>query len=230
MTWNFIELHRRSLLTGAGVVLSRCLGRESSPGDSDTNETTGGTEEIETVECEQTTMEREIEGEVLREVSVTRNGQSPVAGTSFSVDLVRDAMTTEHPATVEITFRNESESEREFGFGRPAPLTARKSDESPGWTLLPEDQTVGDEPIQETEDCWKPDFDDDAAYESLDVLDYYDLGSCETVSETYELWVHYERDECMPTGEYRFSDEFVTRDGDGNENHRWAFSLEITEP
>lgn len=219
-----MKLKRRRFLCSSLVLLAGCASRNQQSGETP-----------EQPPCDEPTpATTTARGDILREVEVRNVDSSPVNGTSFSVRLPRRAMTTDHPATVEIAFRNEGSESREFGFGRPAPFATRVSDQRPGWTLLDaESLSKSDEPTRVTEDCWKPDYDDQSAYEQLDIVDYYELNRCDVLSETYQLWTHFRHEECMPVGQYRFEDTVHLKEApDPSEEtqFRWGFSLEISDP
>lgn len=225
---------RRRLVLGAIPLLAGCTSWAESSTEA-TKRSTESTSET-TVGCEgpTTVEERTPRDDALRAVEVQSVDSSPIDGTSFSVRLPQRVMTAERPATVEITFRNEGSESRAFGFGRPAPFATRASDRKPGWTLLDlESLGESDEPTRTSENCWKPEYDDQSAYEQLDVVDFYELRRCEALSETYQLWTHFRHEECMPAGRYRFEDTVRLRESPGGSEEtrfRWGFSVEIGEP
>lgn len=208
-------MRRRTVLAAAGSLgtslLAGCVGSSrDDPADGDSNRpsTTRSTARSTTPP-----------GDGHRVVSLAASDDVPPA---VPVDLTATVetagITDDHTAQVRVAFRNAGDEPRRFGFGVHAPFTGGRSvDES--WLLFP-DMTVDGLPGH----CWEPNR--GLAYPLK--LEFRLLDPGETVARTYELWGSDEDDACLPTGRFRFEEEYDVYKG-AVEGFDWGFEVTVAD-
>lgn len=124
------------------------------------------------------------------------------------------------PARLRITFLNDSNREREFVFLDSAPFPASSgfhSDGETGLFISPVNGLGVEDPEEPTDGCWY--VDDVPPIEDIEQM--VDLASCQTVTETYNVY-NVAGEDCLKEGEYRFEVTDV-----GEQGHEWGFSLSL---
>lgn len=205
-------MRRRTVITGVGTALlvgnSGCISQT-----------------VRSVANETETMRSP---DVIRSIEITEQGDIPgEIEADLTAEVVEPTVTSDHTATVRITFTNRGEK-RDFTFGALPPFTVTESMErNPGILLL--DPEVDYE--KPRPDCWRPPTSSHAAGYNA-VAKIVTLGQNESVKREAELWgspANADQDICLPTGEFRFERDYEFGFLD-IPPFMWGFTVSLSSP
>lgn len=162
--------------------------------------------------------------EPLRSVSVERRDSlASRLQTQLNVELPKSNITPEHTAVIEVELVNASESKQTYEFG-PVPVFSATASTDSQWLLVKPGQL--DRP---SDGCWSH---PKSKKEPGALATRRELAPDESATRKFELWSNSRSagDGCMPSGKYRFEDEYRVRRADGADSEfTWGFTLEIRE-
>lgn len=164
---------------------------------------------------------------VFREVSVVNVSDiSSAYPVELSVDLIRPTITSEETAVLEIVVRwtGSHEATLLFGDSKPIELPKISSESPPSLILYPRNPWVERDSFRP--ECWQPDLDPDYSIGHGLGLQRVTVTDGDVVSCKAEVWGDYRTDECLPPGEYSFTENLPVKDADPN-HREWHFSLRL---
>lgn len=223
-------MNRREFVATAGLLsLPGCIGGSQTDSESVPTTTTSTTSETtvpETDEPSEQTMTETptADPEPLRNVSVEqRDSLEQKLQTHLDAKLLNSRITSSHTAVVEVSIENTGESKRTYQFG-PVPVFSATASTDDRWLLVKPDQLE-----RPTDGCWSH---PKSKKEPGALATVLELAPGESATRTFELWSNSRltRDNCMPTGEYRFEDEYhVRRPDEEDDEFVWGFTVKIRE-
>jgi len=204
-------MRRRTVITGIGTTLTvataGCNNRTASSGTTGT-ETTQNPDTLRSVEIiDQGDVPDEIEANLI-------------------ADVVESTVTSDHTATVHITFTNRGEK-RDFTFGDFPPFTVTESKEDNPGTLLLEPKGDYEKSGRE---CWRPQSSNAGGYNANAKI--VTLEQNESIKREARLWGdpgNADQNICLPTGEFRFECKYVFGFID-SPSFRWGFTISLSAP
>lgn len=120
---------------------------------------------------------------------------------------VTDQSSEDRPTRIRAELRNDGRGTVEFVTG-PTIVPRRESGFGP--VMLYPDTRIGNNRTPEySSGCWR--YNDDLLFVYDEAIGR-ELGEGDTYEETYSLYTVGEETECLPAGEYRFTDEITTPD------------------
>jgi hypothetical protein len=124
----------------------------------------------------------------------------------FSAEVTKQA-SDDRPTRIHAELRNDGRGTVKFVTG-PTIVPRLESGFEP--VLLYPDTRIGNNPEPEySNNCWR--YEDDVLLEYDEAIGH-ELSGDEVYEETYSLYTVSEETECLPAGEYRFTDEIDTPD------------------
>ena len=204
-------MRRGAVITGIGTTLTvatvGCNNRTASSG------TTGA----ETTQNPDT----------LRSVEIIDQGDVPdEIEANLIADMVEPTVTSNHTATVHITFTNKGEK-RDFTFGDLPPFTVTESTEDDPGTLLLGPKRGYEKSGRE---CWRPQSSNAGGYNANAKI--VTLEQNESIKRKAGIWGDSENDDrdiCLPTGEFQFEREYEFGFLD-EPSFRWGFTIALSAP
>jgi hypothetical protein len=204
-------MRRRAVITGIGTTLTvataGCNSRTASSG------TTGAetTQNPDTLRSAEIIDQRDVPDEI---------------EASLIADVVESTVTSDHTATVHITFTNRGEK-RDFTFGDFPPFTVTESTEDDPGTLL-----LGPKRDYEKSgrECWRPQSSNAGGYNAN--AKFVTLEQNESIKRKARIWGDSENDDqdiCLPTGEFQFGREYEFGFLD-EPSFRWGFTVALSAP
>ena len=202
-------MRRRAVITGIGTTLTvataGCNNRAASSGTTGT-ETTQNSDTLRFIEIiDQGDVPDEIEADL-------------------TADVVESTVTSDHTATVHITFVNRGEK-RDFTFGDLPPFTVTGSKEDdPGTLLLGPKRDYK----KSGRECWRPQSSNAGGYNANAKI--VTLEQNESIKREAKLWGsprNADQNTCLPTGEFRFEREYEFNFLD-EPSFRWGFTVALS--
>jgi hypothetical protein len=211
--------------TAVAVGLAGCIGDRSTRTDDQTNDshsptddgtdgsnglTDGGTDDSDDTRPSGTG------GPGVAITAVDGELDGPI---SPSVEVVREAATTDHPPRLRTTLTNTGEERVRVGEGRAVHFEHVR-DDSGSLVLLP-----GDGEYPAAADCWR-------LTEPLVTSEEYrtfEIDAGGSSSRSVDLYATSDGDACLPVGEYWFETtiSLLSDDGDSQSSAAWGFSVSL---
>lgn len=170
------------------------------------------------------------EDSVFREISVVDISDiSSVYPVDVSIETIRPIINRDQTAIIEIKLCWRGSNTTTLFFGDSAPIQLPKIGDGspPSLILLPVNANYDREPSQP--ECWRPDLDPDYSFGEGLGLWKLEIDPTETISCKAEVWGDHRSSECLPPGEYSFSDNLAVQDYDPK-HKEWSFTLEVENP
>lgn len=147
---------------------------------------------------------------------------------SLTAGVVEPRVTPDHPAGIEVRFRNDDLRQRTFLFGAAPPLSSPWTEPTGLFLYHP-----GSDVRKRGPACWRPEEEvpQGQGHGRFAVLRSKRLGPGEAITGTYEVWGDPRvRDACIPTGTFRVqSDEYGMERGDEEPGFAWGFNIEVRD-
>lgn len=223
-------MKRRAFVATAGVLpVVGCVGRSGADDESTPTSTTSTASETtgpETDRPSEQTMTGTSTSDIrpLRSVSVEqRDSLEQGLGARLDVELLKSTITSDHTAVMEVSIVNTGESNRTYQFG-PIPVFSATASTDDRWLLVKPEQLE-----RPSDGCWSH---PKSKKEPGALATVRELAPGESAARTFELWSNSRLTEesCLPTGEYRFEDEYRVRQSDEKDDEfAWGFTLQVRE-
>lgn len=223
-------MKRRKFVATAGILsVPGCIGGSGT--DSESVTTTAASTASETTvpetdrHSEQTMTDTSpSDAEAFRSVSVEQQDSlKQKLQTRLNVELLQSHITSSQTAVVEVSIMNTGESKRTYQFG-PVPVFSATTSTDDQWLLVNPDELE-----RPTDGCWSHPKN---KKEPGALATVQELVPGESATRTFELWSNSRSagENCMPTGEYRFEDEYrIRRSDEEDAEFVWGFTLRIRE-
>jgi hypothetical protein len=215
---------RRRYLQYAGgaalpVSLAGCIG--TAPENNDTDNGTDTPVDNDTDNATDGGNETRPTGTGGPGVTIAATDDDPEIPIQPSVEVVREAATTEHPPQLRTTLTNTSDETVSVGEGRAVHFEYVTTD-SGTLTLLP---PAGDDDYPAEPDCWR-------LTEGIAITEEYrtfEIAGGESSSRPVNLYATTEADGCLPVGDYRFETtiSLTGDDAEADDSATWGFSITL---